>query len=175
MWRFWKRHGLAYLMILPALLGMLLIHYGPMVQGLYMGFLDLRLQTLRLYLAAPFVGLENYREALLDPGSTFRVGFLYAVRTTLLYALVVNTATLGLGLLMAHVLNRTFPLRGVLRSLFLLPWVIPSYVVGLLWGFMWLKDGAINHILVDLLHLLPEKPQWLIGPLTFLAIVIPTV
>lgn len=175
MWRFWKRHGLAYLMILPALLGMLLIHYGPMVQGLYMGFLDLRLQTLRLYLAAPFVGLENYREVLLDPGSTFRVGFLYAVRTTLLYALVVNAATLGLGLLMAHVLNRAFPLRGVLRSLFLLPWVIPSYVVGLLWGFMWLKDGVINHILVDLLHLLPEKPQWLIGSLTFLAIVIPTV
>lgn len=173
--RFWQKYGLAYLFVAPAFLGMLLVHYGPMLQGIYMGFLDLRLQTLRLYLAAPFVGLENYREILLDPQSTFRTGFLYAVRTTVLYALVVNLLTLSSGLLVAHVLNRPLAFRGVLRTLFLLPWVVPSYVVGLLWGFMWLKNGVINTLLVDVFHLLPEKPHWLIGPLTFVAIVVPTV
>lgn len=173
--RFWQKYGLAYLFVAPAFLGMLLVHYGPMLQGIYMGFLDLRLQTLSLFLAAPFVGLENYREILLDPQSTFRTGFLYAVRTTLLYALVVNLLTLSSGLLVAHVLNRPLAFRGVLRTLFLLPWVVPSYVVGLLWGFMWLKDGVINTLLVDVFHLLPEKPHWLIGPLTFVAIVVPTV
>jgi multiple sugar transport system permease protein len=132
-----------------------------------MGFLDLRLQTLRLYLQAPFVGLENYREILLNPESTFRAGFLYAVRTTLLYTLVVNALNLSLGLLVAHLLNRPLFLRGLWRSLILLPWVVPSYVVGLLWGFMWLKEGVINHLLVDVLGLLPQKPHWLIGPLTF--------
>ena len=164
---FWRRYGLAYLFIAPAFLGMLLVHYGPMVQGIYMGFLDLRLQTLRLYLQAPFVGLENYREILLNPESTFRAGFLYAVRTTLLYTLVVNALNLPLGLLVAHLLNRPLFLRGLWRSLILLPWVVPSYVVGLLWGFMWLKEGVINHLLVDVLGRLPQKPHWLIGPLTF--------
>lgn len=173
--RFWQRYGLAYLFVAPALLGMLLVHYGPMLQGIYMGFLDLRLQTLRQYLGAPFVGLENYREILFDPQSTFRTGFLYAVRTTLLYALVVNALTLCLGLLFAHVLNRPLVLRSLWRTLFLLPWVVPSYVVGLLWGFMWLKNGVINTLLADVLHLLPQKPHWLIGPSTFFAIVIPTV
>ncbi|AEG34645.1 carbohydrate ABC transporter permease [Thermus thermophilus] len=172
---FWRKYGLAYLFIAPAFLGMLLVHYGPMVQGIYMGFLDLRLQTLRLYLQAPFVGLENYREILLNPESTFRAGFLYAVRTTLLYTLVVNALNLSLGLLVAHLLNRPLFLRGLWRSLILLPWVVPSYVVGLLWGFMWLKEGVINHLLVDVLGLLPQKPHWLIGPLTFVAIVLPTV
>ncbi|GAA5337925.1 carbohydrate ABC transporter permease [Thermus antranikianii] len=171
----WKKHGLAYLFVAPAILGMLLVHYGPMLQGIYMGFLDLRLETLRLYLSAPFVGFANFQEILFDPSSTFRTGFVHAVRTTLLYALAVNTLTLSLGLLMAHVLNRPLVVRGLLRTLFLLPWVVPSYVVGLLWGFMWLKNGVINTLLVEILRLLPEKPHWLIGPLTFVAIVLPTV
>nr|WP_253723892.1 sugar ABC transporter permease [Thermus scotoductus] len=97
------------------------------------------------------------------------------MRTTLLYTLVVNALNLSLGLLVAHLLNRPLFLRGLWRSLILLPWVVPSYVVGLLWGFMWLKEGVINHLLVDVLGLLPQKPHWLIGPLTFVAIVLPTV
>lgn len=173
--KFWNKYGIAYLFVSPAVLGMIFVHYGPMVQGIYMGFLDLRLETLRLYLGAPFVGLQNYWDILFNPQSTFRTGFIYAVRTTLVYALVVNVLTLSTGLLMAHVLNRPLVLRGLFRTLFLLPWVLPSYVVGLLWGFMWLKNGVINTLLVDVLHLLPEKPHWLIGNLTFIAIVIPTV
>jgi len=172
---FWKKYGLAYTFIAPAVLGMLLVHYWPMLQGIYMSFLDLNLRTLHLYLKAPFVGLANYYEILFNTESTFRTGFVYAVRTTILYSLVVNAATLSLGLLLAHVLNRPLFLRGLWRSLLLLPWVVPSYVVGLLWGFMWLKNGVINHLLVDILHLLPEKPSWLVGPLTFWAIVLPTI
>ncbi|RTG99427.1 ABC transporter permease [Thermus scotoductus] len=172
---FWKKYGLAYTFIAPAALGMLLVHYWPMLQGIYMSFLDLNLRTLHLYLKAPFVGLANYYEILFNTESTFRTGFVYAVRTTILYSLVVNAATLSLGLLLAHVLNRPLFLRGLWRSLLLLPWVVPSYVVGLLWGFMWLKNGVINYLLVDILHLLPEKPSWLVGPLTFWAIVLPTI
>jgi multiple sugar transport system permease protein len=172
---FWKKYGLAYTFIAPAALGMLLVHYWPMLQGIYMSFLDLNLRTLHLYLKAPFVGLANYYEILFNTESTFRTGFVYAVRTTIPYSLVVNAATLSLGLLLAHVLNRPLFLRGLWRSLLLLPWVVPSYVVGLLWGFMWLKNGVINHLLVDILHLLPEKPSWLVGPLTFWAIVLPTI
>jgi multiple sugar transport system permease protein len=172
---FWKKYGLAYTFIAPAALGMLLVHYWPMLQGIYMSFLDLNLRTLHLYLKAPFVGLANYYEILFNTESTFRTGFVYAVRTTILYSLVVNAATLSLGLLLAHVLNRPLFLQGLWRSLLLLPWVVPSYVVGLLWGFMWLKNGVINHLLVDILHLLPEKPSWLVGPLTFWAIVLPTI
>jgi multiple sugar transport system permease protein len=41
---------------------------------------------------------------------------------------------------------------------------------------MWQRDeGIINHVLVDVLHLLDHKPFWLIGSNTFFAIVIPTV
>ncbi|MCS6869701.1 hypothetical protein [Thermus sp.] len=58
-----------------------------------------------------------------------------------------NALTLSLGLLFAHILNRPLVLRSLWRTLFLLPWVVPSYVVGLLWGFTWLKNGIINTLL----------------------------
>ncbi|MBY0574970.1 MAG: sugar ABC transporter permease, partial [Undibacterium sp.] len=90
--------------------------------------------------------------------------------------LVVSIASITIGLLVAVLLNRDFPGRNIARTLLLLPWIVPSYVVGTLWGFMWQRDvGIINVILVDWLHLMDEKPFWLLGENTFWAIVIPTI
>ena len=55
------------------------------------------------------------------------------------------------------------------------PWVVPSFVVGMLWGFMWQQDGIINRILVDVLHISSEKRFWLTGPAVMVAIIIPTI
>ena len=66
--------------------------------------------------------------------------------------------------------------QNIFRALFLFPWVVPTYVTGLLWGFMWQKEiGVINIVLVDWLRLFPSKPFWLLGPNTMWAIIIPTV
>jgi len=47
-------------------------------------------------------------------------------------------------------------------------------VVGILWGYMWQPDtGIVNHVLHDVLHV-PIRPFWLLGPLTMVAIVVPT-
>jgi len=68
------------------------------------------------------------------------------------------------------------PLYYFLVIALMLPWVVPTYVVGTLWGFMWQRDeGIVNHVLVDVLHVVDHKPFWLIGSNTFFAIVIPTV
>jgi len=54
--------------------------------------------------------------------------------------------------------------------------VVPTYVVGMVWGYMWREDtGVINQILVDQLHLLSTRPFWLIGNNVFWAICIPTI
>src|SRR5207253_3244769 len=73
----------------------------------------------------------------------------------------------------ALLITREFRGRGVVRTLLLLPWVVPTYVVGVLFSFMWQPFGVINHLL-HVLHL-PFSPFWLVGPLTLLAIVVPTV
>lgn len=172
----WRRNGLAYLMVLPAFLFMLAVHLWPMVQGIYMSFLKLTQFTLKQFLHAPFVGLENYQAVLTDAENPIRQGLVLAARNTGIYALCVTIGVMCSAMAVALLLNRSFQGRSFVRTMMLLPWVVPSYVVGVLWGFMWHQDnGLINKILVDWLHLLNHKPFWLIGPNTIWAIVIPTI
>jgi multiple sugar transport system permease protein len=53
---------------------------------------------------------------------------------------------------------------------------VPSFVVALLWQFMWQSDsGIINELLVDRVGLLAERPVWLLGPNSMWAIIIPSI
>jgi len=77
---------------------------------------------------------------------------------------------------MALLLNR--PMRGIrlIRTLMLTPWIVPSFVVAVLWQFMWQSDvGLVNKVLVDYTGLLHHRPIWLLGPNTMWAIIIPSV
>lgn len=174
--REWRQNGLAYKMVAPAIIFMLTVHLIPMLQGIYMSFLKLNQYTLRRFLNAEFVGLDNYKAVLLDPDNPIRAGLKFALRNTVIYAVATTFLVLATAMGVALLLNRDFRGRAWVRTLMLLPWVVPSYVVGILWGFMWQQEnGIINRILVDWLHLLDAKPFWLIGPNTIWAIVIPSV
>ncbi|KAE9634391.1 MAG: multiple sugar transport system permease protein [Epulopiscium sp.] len=170
-----KSNKLAYLMITPAVIGMIIIHLIPIVSGLCMSFLKLNQFTLRQFLKAPFIGLDNYRTVLFDPQSTIRSGFLNALRNTAIFGTACSVSVIVIALLLAILLNREFKFRGLARTLLMTPWVVPSFVVGMLWGFMWQNDGIINRVLVDILHILPTKPFWLTGPIVLVAIIIPTI
>ena len=171
-----SKYRFAYFFLAPTALAMLLLHLFPIVQGFWMSFLRLNQFTISQYLGAPFSGFENYYTVLLDPNSVIRIGLGEAVRNTVIYTIVVTLGTTSLGMLVAIMLNRKFKGQGLVRTLFLFPWIVPTYVVGLLWGFMWQRGiGVINVFMVDVLHLLPDKPFWLIGPNTLWAIIIPTI
>ena len=165
-----------YLLLAPAALMMLVVNLVPIVQGFRMSLLKLNQYTLNQFMDAPFIGLRNYRGVLFDPDNPVHSGMLVALRNTALYSLLVTVAAVAIGLGVALLLDREFPGKALARTLLMLPWVVPTYVVGTLWGFMWQRDeGIVNHVLVDVLHLMDHKPFWLIGSNTFFAIVIPTV
>jgi multiple sugar transport system permease protein len=171
-----KRHRVPYLFLLPTVVGMLLLQVLPIAQGLYLGFLRSRKEKLLDYLNAPFAGFENFSNILFNPNSPIRSGLWDATRNTMIYTVLVTIGTLTVGMLAALLVNQEFRGRSLARTLMLFPWIVPTYVVGLLWGFLWQKDvGLINVILVDWLHILHDKPSWLIGENTLWAIVIPTI
>ncbi|MFH1347711.1 MAG: sugar ABC transporter permease [Candidatus Margulisiibacteriota bacterium] len=171
-----KKYRFAYYFILPTGLAMLFLHLSPIVQGIYMSFLRLNQFTLQQYLLAPFVGFENFYKVLIDPTSPIRIGLFEAVRNTIIYTIIVTLGTLGVGMVVALMLNRRFFGRTIVRTLFLFPWIVPTYVTGLLWGIIWLKQGGlVNVMLADWLKILPFKPSWLSGPNTIWAIIIPTI
>jgi multiple sugar transport system permease protein len=170
------KHRVAYLFLLPTALGMLLLQALPIAQGLYLAFLRSRKDKLLDYLGAPFIGFRNFHDILFDPASPARSGLGDALRNTAAYSAAVTAGTLAVGMAAALLVNREFRGRAAVRTLMLFPWIVPTYVVGLLWGFLWQQEaGLINIILVDWLHVLGEKPVWLLGPNTLWAIIIPTI
>ena len=52
-----------YLLILPAVLAMLLVHFFPIIWGVMISFRDLDIFTISNWTKAPFVGLDNFRWA----------------------------------------------------------------------------------------------------------------
>jgi multiple sugar transport system permease protein len=174
--RSWRRNRFAYALLLPAFLFMVAVHIVPTAAGVYVAFLDVNLFTFYLLFHAPFVGLDNFRDILFDSENPLRPGFIDAVRNTLFYTAWTVGITLSAGLGIALLLNRQFRGRRIARTLMLAPWVVPSFVVALLWQFMWQSDtGIINRVLVDYTHILDERPIWLLGENSIWAIIVPTI
>ncbi len=175
-----RRNRIAYAFIAPAVLMMLLVHVIPSVQGIYMSLLDLRQATLRQYLGAPSVGLEHYQDIITGffsgrGGANIR-GLSQATRNALWFTIWLNVGTIGLGLVLALLLNRKFRGRGLARTLILLPWVVPSFVAGLIWRFVWLQRGGLaNQILVDWLGIVDQPIRWLLLENTRWALLIPAI
>jgi multiple sugar transport system permease protein len=171
-----SKRRLAYALIAPALLFMVLVHLLPMVGGFILSLKLLNTFTFSQLFGAPWIGFDNYRAILFDAGNPLRDGFFGAVQNTAFYSFWSVGLTLGGGLALALLLNR--PMRGqrIVRTLMLTPWIVPSFVVATLWGFMWQSDvGIINKVLVDYTHLLGHRPVWLLGENTMWAIIVPSV
>lgn len=144
-----------WLILIPILALVALLIYYPALESLYT---SLTSRNLRINRPPKFVGLENYAKLLTD--SEF---WQVTVRS-----LLVVVMTLPLQMLIAFsialLLNERFPGRGVVRTLVILPWMVPPVVNGFLWG--WLLNGeygAFNGFLYQF-GLINEYQSWLRDP-----------
>jgi multiple sugar transport system permease protein len=161
-----------YLMVLPALLLELLVHIIPMLVGIWMSFVELTQFYIRNWTQAPMAGFGNYKIAL-DVSSPIGRELLHSFTITLVYTLIVVAVAWGLGMSAALVLQRTFRSRGVLRTMFLVPYSLPIYAGVITWSFMFQRDnGLINHLLIDDLHVMSHPSFWLIGNKAFASMAI---
>jgi multiple sugar transport system permease protein len=171
-----SRRRLIIGLVAPAVVFMVLVHLLPMLGGFYLSFKNINVFTFSRLFNAPWAGLHNYETILFDADNPLRSGFTGAVRNTAIYTFWVVTGTLGGGLGVALLMHR--PMRGikVIRTLMLTPWIVPSFVVAVLWQYMWQSDiGIINKVLVDYTGLLGHRPVWLIGSNSLWAIIIPSI
>jgi sorbitol/mannitol transport system permease protein len=104
-------------LLLPALLYLAVMTQAPFVLTLWYSFHNWILTSPELGHA--WVGIENYRYELTgDP--IFRT----AIVNTLEFTIAIAGGSLVLGLALALLLNRTFPLRGVARALMIAPFFV---------------------------------------------------
>jgi multiple sugar transport system permease protein len=152
-----------WLLLAPALLVTIVIVVVPAAQTLWMSFHDVVLFRPRV---RPFVGVANYVNALADPV------FWESLLTSVIWVVAAVGLQFLLGLAAALLLNRRFAWRGVARALIIVPWALPSVIIGLIWT--WMLDfnlGLVNELGVRL-HLLAHPVPWLSQPGTALAAVI---
>lgn len=163
---------LPYILILPALVFELIVHVIPILLGLWASLTSLTQLTIRDWTTAPIVWLQNYRNGL-DPDGPIGAAVWASFLRTAVFAVLVVSLAWGIGMLAAYLLSTDFRGRAALRAFFLVPFALPAFVGVIGWSFMFNRDsGAINHLIVDNLGLLDEKPFWLIGGNAFWAVVV---
>jgi len=152
-----------------------LVHILPMILGVWIAFIGLTQLTISNWGAAPFVGLDNFIYGL-DPNGPIGRQFYGTVARTIAYTLLVVGFSWALGMLGAVLLSTRFRGRAILRTFFIVPYALPHFVGAIAFAFMFnQRDGAINHVLVDQLHLLGDRPFWLIGDNAFFVVVVATI
>lgn len=162
-----SQRWIPYVLLLPALLFELVVHFVPMVAGLTMSVRQLTQFQLSRWWQAPWIGLHNYQE-ILDPDRPVGASLLRSFVLTAAYTLVVVALSWAFGLAAALSLQKPRPGRGVLRTLFLVPYALPVFAAVITWRFLLQRDnGMLNHVLVDQLHLLHANAFFLIGPKSF--------
>ncbi|WP_189762885.1 carbohydrate ABC transporter permease [Streptomyces xanthochromogenes] len=170
-----RRIGLPYLLLLPALLLELLVHLVPMVIGVAMSFKELTQFYIRDWGTAPWSGTGNYRLAV-DFHGAVGEALLHSFLVTVVFTLLSVSLCWLIGTAAALYLQDNFRGRGVLRTIFLVPYALPVYAAVITWAFMFQHDnGLVNHVLHDQLHLTDEPSFWLIGDNSFYALLIVSV
>lgn len=149
--------------MIPGGVLMIIIIVIPITLGLYMSVLELDQYTLRQWLSAPFVGVANYVEAVTN--SPLLKSFWISIS----FGVISTAATIPLGVSAAVATQNRFPGRALIRSIFLIPYVLPSFVVATMWRTMFQPGG----IVVNGLHSLGiSTGLWLNGPQSYWTLVL---
>ena len=158
-----------YVFIAPAVIFEFFIHILPMLVGIALSLIGLTLFYIHYWTQAPFIGLQNYRVALNLSGAAGSA-LLHSFLITVAYTVLVVCGSWVLGMAAALLLNGNFRGRNWFRTLFLIPFAMPAYIVVIAWSFMLQKDnGAINALLGGL-HI-TNQPFWLVGTNAFWSMV----
>ena len=127
-------------MLIPGGVLMTLIIVIPFLIGVWISLTDLDQYTLRRWLSAPFVGLANYVEAM-------SAGLPAAIWISISFAVISTIVTVPIGVAAAIVTQNKYKGRALIRAIFLIPYVLPSFVVATVWRTMLQPDGIVNILL----------------------------
>ena len=145
------------LFVVPAAVAIIALFGYPVVKNLVMSFQN---YTLRTFIngKAPWVGLQNYVAVVSDDL------FTKALINTALFTIGSIAGQFVIGMLLALFFHKNFPLNGVLRALFLLPWLIPLIVGSAAWRAILEQDSGILNVTLESLGIINAPIPWLTSP-----------
>jgi multiple sugar transport system permease protein len=145
------------LFVVPAALTIVALFGYPVVKNLIMSFQN---YTLRTFFTgkAPWVGLQNYVSVVSDDV------FSKALANTALFTIGSLIGQFVIGMLLALFFHKNFPLNGMLRALFLLPWLIPIIAGTAAWRAILEQDSGILNLTLERIGILDTPIPWLNSP-----------
>ncbi len=145
-----KEQRAAYLFLIPALLGLTLITYLPLLAVFAISLTDLNVGHFIKGGTLPpikYVGFDNFVEIFKSPS----IDFLNSIKVTVYFSLIAVVCSITYSMIIALLLNRKIPARGFFRAIFYIPYILPATAVIISWWFLLKYDGGlINYILVNL-------------------------
>jgi multiple sugar transport system permease protein len=106
----------------------------------------------------PFVGLRWYQQ-LFDFDSLIAPRFWNTLWNTILFVLMSTPLQVGVGLLLASLLNQRLRGRNVFRAIYFVPWTLSVSVIALIWW--WMFNGNAGFITETFRSLTGGSPNWL--------------
>jgi len=150
-------------MLAPGGVLMIIVIVVPLLLGLYIALTDLDQYSLRRWVSAPFLGAQNFVEAVTSSS------LLRSIWISVSFAVLSTIVTVPMGVAAALVTQNSYRGRAFVRAVFLIPYVLPSFVVATTWRTMLQPDGIVNSLLgragVD-------GGLWLSGPQSYWTLVL---
>jgi multiple sugar transport system permease protein len=120
----------------------------------------------------PFVGLRWYQQ-LFNPDSALFDRFWNTVWNTVLFVLISTPLLVGIGLLLAALLNTRIRGRNVFRAIYFVPWTLSVSVISLVWW--WMFNSNAGYIALFFRDTLGMNVNWLASnPWAWIAILTAT-
>ena len=138
-----NRNHYRYSLTLPAIVLYTLFYIIPVILGFVMAFTNWNIRDLR---SAEFNGIENFITIFGDQN------FLLSVKNTLLFAVTTTVFKVIFGLGLALLLTNAFKLRSFMRSVFYMPAVLSTVVIGLVFTAFFEVGGVFDRM-VSFLHM----------------------
>ncbi len=159
----WRRNETmtGWMFALPAILGFLILTLIPMIVSLFLSMTDYS----AFKSGIQFIGLDNFKTMF---GST-ELYFSDSLKATAYYAVLNVPASLLVAFLIALALNTNIRGRGIFRSIFYLPSIVPAVASCVVW--MWLLNQQYGLLTTLVKQLGMGTPGWLWDKKT----VIPTI
>jgi len=144
-----RREGLlAVLLLAPAMTLMGVFGFAPLLAGFYMSLFGGPLGENQ------FAGWGNYIRAFNDPE------FWNSLKVTVYYVLGTIPASLVGSFLVAYGLHRILRGRGLLRTLYFLPYVTSAVAAAMVWRALFMTPDGVANLVLELLGL--ESQRWIL-------------
>lgn len=127
-----------WIFILPTMIGLLVLNIYPIFQTFYQSFF----KTGDFGRGNTFIGLDNYTTLLQD------TEVWQSLLNTIKYAIVEVPISIGLGLVIAVLLNKNIRGRSAYRTIFFLPMIAAPAAIAMVWRWLYNSQfGLLNNVM----------------------------